>query len=771
MALDFYDLATSESPPVADSGTNAPIGNQSQQSTTPIPSQSQPIQQLDYYDLATSETQPIQQEQGSITQVTQPSDQTQQTQITQPAITQPQEEKVNKYGLTDNEMTKFQQTMREMNVLPTYEEFQKQNEAALITSGKALAETYQGLNQATIAGLVKLGVIDKSVYDKFTQMSDQDRKLFYQHFRRDYGETMGTKFADASTRVLLGLTIPGGGGIKAATTTGAMFGASEYVPGTAPEGQRLANIETGAGFGAGMGVLAKFVSGVGNYIKNFINLSSKQRNIFKAMDNFDGKQLSDIEIAKMFKVDKALVSKIRTLKDGLALMDRTGIDFKLSQLSTDVKHEYLESVARLGEKGERLARQIEVNQVIQSYKYWQRVKQKLFPVQSINNRLADPDNVKFGLSVKNTFDKLMGDLISQRANAATKDFALIDDLANQRPVIPLANFMKTVDELIAKNTMLGAGPKQRQLARELQRYREDFEIPSATGAEIQNLLSLYGAASKGKEDIFKALKEASSKKPYRDLYGALKSDLDNAANGNTEIAQALRSARDHYSLNSALIDDVRQSTIGALFGKTKPPKLEEIQDTFYKMGPRTIRETMDILKSADPTLQRQLQRFWLERELQGATRRGDRDVFGFIAGKMIDMKNNRAFKAVFNDAESRKLIEDGIQAARRVVVNNKRTGGKTVARMKEFSGVLASRDKTFLARLGSEVFTPKVISKAMLDPEGIKALNLLTKPFNANRGAAVITTLYNIMERDDYGYETQISSQPSPYLDVPPIYQ
>jgi len=617
---------------------------------------------------------------------------------------------------------------------------------------KGVNETFQGFHQLLTRAGEQLGLMDKGSLEEFNKMTKQDRKAFNESFRKEFGDEAAFTIAEVLGRLAPALAVPAGAGLPGAVGTGALFGAAEFT-----EDNFGQNVAIGAATGA-LGPIINAVPAFRKFLRNQIGVSKKGRQIIKAIDDFPDK--ADDEIAKLIGADKALIKQARFAKEGLDLINDTGVDLKLSQITGDVRQEWLERVARDSEIGERLGREIETKQIVQSYKLWKRTAAKLFPKSKILRRAADPNSVRFGEQVNKAFHSILGDvkkgtgLLGKRAVTAKKDFAIIDKVTGNKPIIELNNFRNTITDLIAENSGRAAGSQQLRLAKELTGLLERFdEIPLATGKEMQLLLHNYGRAAKGKTQIFKSLQESFDKRPYRMLYGAIAKDLDDAAEGGTEIAQLLANARNNYAMNTALIDEISESSIGALFGATKKPTIDAIEDSFFRMKPAAIKETMQVLAKADPTLQRQLQRFWLERWMLGATKTASKDVFPFVAGKMAELRTDPAFKAVFNDAESQKLVKKGIDVARRIVMNNQRTGGKTVSRLKEFAGVLASRDPTFVARLGSEIFTPKLISKALLDPEGIKALDALTKPYNQNMAAAILTTLNNIAREDDDNVE------------------
>ena len=397
----------------------------------------------------------------------------------------------------------------------------------------------------------------------------------------------------------------------------------------------------------------------------------------------------------------------------------------------------------MSQKGERLARNIEDNQPIQLYKYFKK---------TINN--LDDTGQNFGSRVENAFKDTMGSstsgtgLLGKRALQAKNDFSAA---TKEITAIPLHNTLQTIDDLVNQLSDVGTGSQAKALAKNLSSLKDELVEGTITPTQMQNLLHTWGSAAKGTGKLFTDIDKAAEYRPAKMLYSALNNDL-NAAIDNNPGAALLKKARDNYRLNTDLINEVQDTALGKLFGGLKNPSLADVESAFSKMKPDQITSTMNILSKTDPTIHRGLQSFWLEQQLQRAQVSGQSDVFQYVPGMMLDMikgAKRDTFKAVFNDAESRKQVMTGVQAIRRIMLNNQRTGGRSLPKVKELAGVLASRNKTFAARLAADMFAPDLVAKFAIDPQGVKALQVLSLPYDTKRATAALTTLSDILNRDN----------------------
>lgn len=594
-----------------------------------------------------------------------------------------------------------------------------------------LRKTGQGMKQLGLAAAEEGGFLPQGSTRAFTKLTLEEREQFINDFNAEFGESVLFDVAEVAGEVAPFLLIPGGGQTAAARVgLGALSGAGAGATQLSSQGEsllsdpeRIENTLEGGLVGGAAAPVAQ---------------------MFPAMKNFFRRRFENSGIESEFA------------ERGRALAERTGVDLKLSQVVDDPFVESMEAFARINPRGERMARDIESRQIQQAQALWQRT--------------IDDFNLKaeFGDQVRNAFDRTMGSsaegtgLVGARAKQAQRNFAEVDSLTGGEPFIPLTNTLKTLDKLIGEAQTRGSGTAGRALARGLEDIKMEFVNGSASASEMQVLLRRYGAASKGKDQIFKDLDTAAQRRPNGMIFGALQKDLDDAATGSFTlpakppgqarepgaVARALAKARQDYRLASQAIDAVEESAVGKLFGGTRKPNNTEIVDKFIKFNVDDIRNSMKVLESADPQLKAGLQKMWLERKLNEAAQLGPANLPSFSPGRMLELTKKRAeFNAVFDDPAVRAKVDDALEVVQRIIMNNqRRVSSGWLPRVKEALGVMISRDPTFLARFAGGALTPKVIADAAFTKGGMAALREMAGPFNQNRVGAVAAALVNATE-------------------------
>lgn len=573
-----------------------------------------------------------------------------------------------------------QEAVRRAKNIP--QDTMKQSEGNLIKLGSGFNRFGQGAKQSFLTLMESIGELPEGVTEQYTKASISEREEFEEAFKNEYGESFGFAVNQLAGEIAPYFAVPGGQGgafarVAAGTATGAVGGFLQFAEDIK---DKWRNASFGAAFGAALSTAFEAVP---------------------ALKNFATKQLS-----------KELESK--AAQAGVELSKNTGIPFTSSQLAMTPKAQMFVKLARQYTKGETMARDVFVEQQIRALQYF----------RGVTKRLAGKTN--YGAQIQKTFKTHLDDLTAARQNAARQNFAAAQEVARLSEtgpnIIGLKGFKGKLDDLIEENTRRTASDAQLAIAKKFQALKE--RIPDdISPTEMQDLLHTWGKASKGTGRVFTDLEKLDEKAPAKALFRALNDDLDDAIEKGGAGAAELKFARDRYEEMSGAIRILRDSALGPLFNGKVPPSASAIAKKFDNMGAEDIRGVLTILKQVDPGLQKQTQRFFVEQAIKDAKKRGSADAFGFIPARLTKLlADEEKFKAVFNDAESRKMVTDGIKAIRRIMVDNDLTSGMNVSRLKEFAGILASRDKTFVARFGAEMFTPRVLAKAVITDDGVKAL-------------------------------------------------
>ena len=131
--------------------------------------------------------------------------------------------------------------------------------------------------------------------------------------------------------------------------------------------------------------------------------------------------------------------------------------------------------------------------------------------------------------------------------------------------------------------------------------------------------------------------------------------------------------------------------------------------------------------------------------------------------------NRETFRAVFTDPKVRAQVETGIKAVQTMMVNNFRqtmtvnnfrTSGRTAARLKPIASQIAQGEGLSVkdlatkavdtgARWAADILAPHLVSRYVLDPQGVKALTTLARSPNDTAISSALSALLNIALRDN----------------------
>jgi len=598
---------------------------------------------------------------------------------------------------------------RPRDVMMKSPEFRGHGEAFGIGAQERLAGLQQmGVEMRESAGLEKAGASQQ-----FTKETDARLKGLNAEFQKKYGDSFMnslSKFMGKDAALLLAPT-------NAPTWLGRLgqlagYGAAEggigYIPEESDE-TRVGAATKQAVLSAGLGQFFEVVPGLKNMVKRWLGTGID--------DDF--------------------------AKQGVKLSEKTGVDFKLSQFTGEAKTEAMEKLARSKASGEMAARGLESEQATQLKSYFKKVMNKL-----------KPDSARFGDSVKDSFEKLMGSssskkgLLGQRARQADMDFTKAYAASNGTKDIPIANYTQAIDELIdgvadaaKRNPRSAAARKYRNLLS----LRKGAAKGNMDAKEIHGELRNLGKAMKGKQRLFSdSMDVTQDAAEARKLYSAIKSDA--------EAAPALKEAMSNYSKASNEIESIRESVIGKLFNRKGVLEVPEgvsltpemIESAFTKMDSSQIRHSMKALSKVDPLIKKRLQAHFIADKIKSASKWAEADIPKFKPAEMLDLINTKkqTFFSVFDDPSAAKDVLDGLEAAQRIMMVNSRTAGDKQLAIKA-AGVLASLDKTFIARLAAELATPSAIKSLILDKDAMLALKAISKPGIKQKSALIAAEKLN----------------------------
>tara|TARA_Y100000310_G_C20677409_1_gene813876 strand:+ start:935 stop:2977 length:2043 start_codon:yes stop_codon:yes gene_type:complete len=361
-----------------------------------------------------------------------------------------------------------------------------------------------------------------------------------------------------------------------------------------------------------------------------------------------------------------------------------------------------------------------------------------------------------GGSVSRAFDAAMTSALAVRRRVARRDFAILDQAAGGANIIGIDGTLDALGALIKKHDVPGGGDATAKLVAQLRNVEKDlfekFDPGQISGTEMQRLLQIYGAASKGKGQVFADLDSAQQRQITGEIFTALQSDLDAAAvkpGLSGDVSTALQNARNNYRKNSGFIDEVSASVLGKIFNQKINPTPEAVGKAMLNMDPTTLKISFGILDKADEGVAQQVKRLFIE----DALIKGGRPVASNAPAKRAGEHGGfkvltfveRLRQAPVWDVMTRKERFETATALRvfETLGNRGGTGGSQTAPL-----TFAAKVATSMLRLNlpgiteaiAGIIAPRFISKALMTPEGRKAIfDASTRPAEskAYKGAIV----------------------------------
>lgn len=602
----------------------------------------------------------------------------------------------------------------------------------------------EGLKQLGIRGAEFVGLVKEGTLKEYTQFIIDDRGKRATEYFDNFGEVV------PEWNWSLREAVP----FLAARGPAAAGGAITATSGGAIAKQALKRVGTGSAVG-GATAATSFAENEETFKRN-VTLGTL----------FGGAAATPGAIRDVSQMRAAKGVETPFAKQGMELAEDVG-PLKASQITGGIRQENLSRQITATEAGAEMERSILAKQAQASMTYFDDIMTKI-----------DPGQPKVAAKVQTAFKTTMGSakqgtgLLGARAKQASADFALVDKAAKGQAVVPVDKFLQQADDYIAAASDPLASSVEKGIARELEPMVAAIRNQGGkiSGRQFQNLLHSYGEAAGGSGRLWSDLDQAAELRPARELFGALKSDLDEASNlvaaggkvnkGFQQAATALKQARDNYIANSAAIGQVKDTTIGRLLGGTdKTPK--QITAGLRSMDADEIAQTIKTLGQSDPTLSRAIQRQYLDDFLTSAKIPGPADVPQFAPAKVLDIttKGNKAkFEAIFADNPQAKAdVERGLAYVQRIMMDNQRTGGRTVSRYRDLAGRLAQNVQsepvtailTAIAGGTKDLLSGRNLSHWMLDPEGVKALKTLAGSYNEAKWGVALGKLVSAIPPEE----------------------
>lgn len=325
--------------------------------------------------------------------------------------------------------------------------------------------------------------------------------------------------------------------------------------------------------------------------------------------------------------------------EGERLAEQTGIDLSLGSRTGNKQMLALENVARQYPATSDRVQNIDVrtaNQAIERVKYL---------ADKISSNKLDPDEL--GRQIETTVKTAAQKIDKIRDDFATVDYGIVRQIAGNRPVVKLNNFVDELKTIIGDYENVAGSDAQKIVAQaraavnritgviEQGAPTRKIETPKGYGIklygtptikgtmdntidEAMKTRSFYGKAAKGGANVFEDVHPNTNRTLAARLFGAVNRDFEQA--GETvggPLKQALDIANKNYRKNSQSIEFLEKSAIGKLVGDdlidaamsgatTSTTAGEEIVKRIAGLHPSTRATSIEILNRWNPQLVKDL---------------------------------------------------------------------------------------------------------------------------------------------------------------------
>lgn len=411
---------------------------------------------------------------------------------------------------------------------------------------------------------------------------------------------------------------------------------------------------------------------------------------------------------------------------------QTGVDLSLGQQTGDEATMMVEGMARKNPFSSEEFQKFGARQVGQAVSRLNQIMDNITP-DKVND-------IRLGTMVNQAFDDAVGGAVKVRQAQAAKDFGEVAAAAGKdAKVVGVRNLTSKIDELIEEFNVPGGGDATANLLKRIESMKGSIaKSEGLTANQTNRLLQVYTNAASGKGQIFDDLNTAQQRLLAGRLKDALLADLDEAATAQYGGAPRLLAiARDNYRANSGAINKLEESVIGKYLGSDRSP--ERVAEFLTRARPSELKQTLDIVNKADPSVVPATRRFFIEKAIENAAiapSARNPSAPNFSAAKFIDsMPEGTKFEVLFGSSEARRDLKMVGEALQRIAYRGFTEGSPTAPLLMAWDSVKRVFTIQGLAGLPPAVLAPKTVAKAALTPEGRKALVTLGRYDKPNQSA------------------------------------
>lgn len=431
---------------------------------------------------------------------------------------------------------------------------------------------------------------------------------------------------------------------------------------------------------------------------------------------------------------------------GKEISQRTGIDLSLGQQTGDEATMMVEGMAAKNPFSAKEFQQFGAKQVGQAVQRLNKIMDDITP-----DKIGD---IRAGTVVNHAFDTAVNGAVNIRRAQAAKDFGEVAAAAGSSPIVGTRNLTQKIAELVEEFDVPGGGDATAALVKRMKTMGGGLG-GGLTADQTNRLLQIYTNTASGKGQLFQNLETAQQRLIATRLKDALLSDLDEASKAGSGAAPLLAKARDNYRANSQAITKLEESVLGRYLGQDRSP--ERVADFLTRAKPTELKQTLDIVNKADPSVLPATRRFFIERAIDEAVlppSKRNPSAPSFSAAKFIDaMPDGPKFEVLFGSSNARGELKLVGEALERIAYRGFTEGSPTAPLLMAWDAAKRVFTIQGLAGLPAAVIAPKTVARAALTPEGRRALVTLgryDKPVQSVvRSAAYLAGLQAAEERKE----------------------
>ena len=556
---------------------------------------------------------------------------------------------------------------------------------AVIGAGRGFVDVGEGVSQLGLDIAGKFSPEAQRRADEFTRRAEEERQLFAQ---TPVGQSALGKASRVLGNIAPAVAIPGGaigfGGraLAQGAAIGAGFGATQFQPGEDRGTERLKSTALGGTLGAAVPGAIQLGKRIASPLA-----SMARKNIV------DGAFQKADDLLKKLNIKATVGARSG---DPRLLQLETGSARGVSNKAMDFLNEKSKSTISM------------MNRLTETF----------------TKKTTDPTVV--GARVFRATRNAINRMDEARQARAHIDFGLVDDLGKGK-IIKVDNFKKFMEKEAGVQvagseaaTMRGGAALKKLLSQVDDKGRLQAD-------EMLEYLSNWSELSAGKGRLFTDILDKREKiRIGSEGIRALMQDLNSASKGGSEVAKAIKIARDNYREATIPIRKVQKTFLGKLVDKDEADA-DTIAKALVGMQRQRAKDTMRMIDNFDPNVANQVRGMHIDQALKAATKvdtSGSIRLIKFDDQKAFDMLSKNNLVDTLFDKRGAARVKEAMEAIKIMGSHSQGAAGARTIQTSLEQGIAttASFDPTFLALNLARNLLPWQFRKALLTEKGQNAL-------------------------------------------------